>query len=66
MAVEIGMATSHSDLLLKLEKFLTTNSELVAANQQWESLRDNTAAPYSLSTTPVANGYLMSLSLIHI
>ena len=33
MAVEIGMATSHSDLLLKLEKFLTTNSELVAANQ---------------------------------
>ena len=36
MAVEIGMATSHSDLLLKLETFLTTNSELVAANQQWE------------------------------
>ena len=60
MAVEIGMATSHSDLLLKLEKFLTTNSELVAAKQQWESLQDNTAAPYSLSTTPNNNGYLMS------
>ena len=59
MAVEIGMATSHSDLLLKLEKFLTTNSELVAANQQWESLKDNTAQPYSLSTTPDSNGYLL-------
>lgn len=60
MAVEIGMATSHSDLLLKLEKFLTTNSELVAANQQWESLRDNTATPYSLSTTPDYGGQLLS------
>ena len=59
MAVEIGMATSHSDLLLKLETFLTTNSELVAANQQWESLKDNTARPYSLSTTPDNNGYLL-------
>ena len=59
MAVEIGMATSHSDLLLKLETFLTTNSELVAANQQWESLKDNTARPYSLSTTPDSNGYLL-------
>lgn len=59
MAVEIGMATSHSDLLLKLETFLTTNSELVAANQQWESLQDNTATPYSLNTAPDNNGYLL-------
>jgi len=59
MAVEIGMATSHSDLLLKLETFLTTNSELVAANQQWESLKDNTTQPYSLSTTPDSNGHLL-------
>ena len=59
MAVKIGMATSHSDLLLKLETFLTTNSELVATNQQWESLKDNTAQPYSLSTTPDNNGYLL-------
>lgn len=47
MAFEIGTASHAADLLLKLEKFLTTNPALVAAGQQWESLKDNQIEPYS-------------------
>lgn len=47
MAFEIGTADHAADLLLKLEKFLTTNPALVAAGQQWESLKDNKIEPYS-------------------
>lgn len=47
MAFEIGTASHAADLLLKLEKFLTTNPTLVAAGQQWESLKDNTVEPYN-------------------
>lgn len=39
MAYETGTASNHSDLLAKLKTFLTTNSALVAAGQQWQSLR---------------------------
>lgn len=54
MAVEIGTASSHWDLMLKLEAFLTTNPALVAANQQWEVKKDNIIHPY---TTANADGY---------
>ena len=39
MAYETGTATNHSDLLAKLKTFLTTNTALVAAGQQWQALR---------------------------
>jgi len=35
VATEIGTATDHYDLYNKLYDFLTANTELVAANQQW-------------------------------
>ena len=57
MAVEIGTASNHWDLMLKLEKFLTTNPALVAANQQWESKKDNVVNPYTTNTTVDADGY---------
>lgn len=41
MAVEIGTASNARDLVSKLEKFLTTNPELVKANQAWEVLKDS-------------------------
>ena len=59
MAVEIGTASNHQDLMLKLEKFLTSNPALVAANQQWEVKKDNVVNPYTTNTTANedANGY---------
>ena len=57
MAVETGTASNHQDLLLKLEKFLTTNPALVAAKQQWESKKDNRVVPYTTDTTADSNGY---------
>lgn len=47
MAVEKGTASNAGDLLLKLEKFLTTNPELVRTKQAWEVMKDNTIHPYS-------------------
>ena len=41
MAVEIGTASNARDLVSKLEKFLTTNPELVKANQAWEVIKDS-------------------------
>ncbi|SFD52553.1 PA14 domain-containing protein [Pseudomonas citronellolis] len=41
MAVEIGTATGHIDLMNKLMVFLSTNADLVAAGQQWEILRNS-------------------------
>lgn len=41
MAVEIGTASNARDLVSKLEKFLTTNPELVQANQAWEVIKDS-------------------------
>ena len=41
MAVEIGTASNARDLVSKLEKFLTTNPELVRANQAWEVIKDS-------------------------
>lgn len=38
MAVEIGTASGHVDLAEKLEVFLTTNADLVAAGQNWTLL----------------------------
>ena len=38
MAVEIGTASGHIDLAEKLAIFLTTNSELVAAGENWTLL----------------------------
>ena len=40
MAWETGTATDHDDLLDKLITFLTTDSGLVAANQEWMVLKD--------------------------
>ena len=57
MAVEIGTASNHWDLMLKLEAFLTTNPALVAANQQWEVKKDNVVNPYTTNTTANADGY---------
>jgi len=41
MAVEIGTAAGHIDLMNKLMVFLSTNADLVAAGQQWEVLRNS-------------------------
>lgn len=41
MAVEIGTASDARDLLSKLEKFLTTNPDLVRDKQAWEVIRDS-------------------------
>ncbi|MCA1806445.1 MAG: hypothetical protein LC687_01065 [Actinobacteria bacterium] len=41
MAVEIGTATDYLDLLGKLKTFITTNGDLVAAGQEWVTLRDD-------------------------
>lgn len=57
MAVEIGTASNHQNLMLKLEKFLTSNPALVAANQQWEVKKDNVVKPYTTNTTVDAGGY---------
>ena len=57
MAVEIGTASNHQDLMLKLEKFLTSNPALVAANQQWEVKKDNVVNPYTTNTSTDAQGY---------
>lgn len=38
MAVEIGTASHHKDLLDKLRLFLTTNTDLVTAGQEWTTL----------------------------
>ena len=57
MAVEIGTASNHWDLMLKLEAFLTTNPALVAANQQWEVKKDNIIHPYTTNTTADKDGY---------
>ena len=57
MAVEIGTASNHQDLMLKLEAFLTKNPALVAANQQWEVKKDNIIHPYTTNTTVDAGGY---------
>ena len=38
MAAEIGVASNHLDLIQKIRNFLTSNSELVAAGQNWEHL----------------------------
>ena len=57
MAVEIGTASNHQDLMLKLEKFLTSNPALVAANQQWEVKKDNVVKPYTTNTTADNGGY---------
>ena len=45
MAVEIGTATSASDLYTKLISFLTTNADLVAADQEWATAWDAGADP---------------------
>lgn len=47
MAAEKGTASNAGDLLLKLEKFLTTNPELVRTNQAWKVMKDNIIHPYS-------------------
>ena len=53
MAWATGMATDHIDLLAKLVTFLTTNSALVAASQNWTALRAPVALPF---TAAVPNG----------
>src|SRR5690606_34479125 len=44
MAFEIGTATDYRDLLDRFHAFITTNPDLVAANQQWQALRWTTDA----------------------
>jgi hypothetical protein len=44
MAYEIGTASNYTDLLDKLIAFLTANTDLVAASQNWTVLRDVTVA----------------------
>ena len=43
MAVEIGTASDTRDLMLKLEKFLTSNPDLVREKQAWTAVRDSGA-----------------------
>lgn len=42
MAHETGTASSETDLLQKLDTFLTTSTELRATNEQWQRLYDHT------------------------
>jgi hypothetical protein len=41
MAVEIGTAANHADLLTRLRAFLTANADLVAAGQAWTEVGYN-------------------------
>lgn len=52
MAYETGTATNYQDLLAKLITFLTTNSDLVTAGQEWSVL----------DTVAVTNGAVGDLS----
>lgn len=52
MAYEIGTATNYADLLAKLRTFLTTNADLVAADQAW------TVIGGAASGTPGDMGYV--------
>lgn len=52
MAVEIGTATDHVDLYNKLYTFLTSNADLVAANQQWERVTTVGNAPPFVANDP--------------
>ena len=51
MAWETGTASDHLDLMNKIHSFLTTNAALVAANQQWTSLRVPTQFPFQTVPT---------------
>lgn len=44
-----GTASSHLDLLDRLQTFLTTDATLVSLNQQWEAVRPLAALPLSAS-----------------
>ncbi len=52
MAFETGTASDHTDLLNKLHAFLTSDADLVAANQQWAEVwtKDGASAPFSGDT----------------
>ena len=55
MANEVGNAANLEDLFGKIVSFLTTNATLVAANQEWQTLRlrrDNIAALTTNLTEP--------------
>lgn len=53
MAYETGTATDHLDLYNKLYTFLTSNVDLVAANQQWERVTSvGSAPPFGAAGTP--------------
>jgi predicted metalloendopeptidase len=57
MANEIGTASNLEDLFTKIVTFLTTNSALITADQEWEVLRirrDNLAAVTTNMVEPTA------------
>ena len=60
MANQIGTATGLEDLFSKIVSFLTTDSTLVAASQNWQIMRqrrDNIAALTTNLTEPTTVGY---------
>ena len=66
MAVEIGTASGHIDLLNKLVTFLTTNPDLVAANQQWEVLPTTESSQVVLRGQGLAGQDEIYLTLSHV
>lgn len=53
MAYETGTATDHLDLYNKLYTFLTSNADLVTANQQWVRVTSvGSAPPFAAAGTP--------------
>lgn len=54
MSYETGTANGHLDLLAKLKNHLTTNSDLVAAGQQWQIMRDDVGC----EPQPFNNAYI--------
>ncbi|HAT1683655.1 TPA: hypothetical protein I8Y21_004410 [Klebsiella oxytoca] len=56
MAHETGVASSETDLLQKLDAFLTGNAQLQASGEQWQRLYDH--------TTPAGNGSDASRAIV--
>lgn len=65
MAFEIGSASGLEDLFSKIITFLTTNSSLVAATQQWEVLRQRRDNILSCTTSLPIPSSTLDRKVIH-
>jgi hypothetical protein len=65
MANEVGTASNFEDLFGKIVSFLTTNTDLVTAGQEWEVLRIQRDNLLSLTTNMVDTGTNVTRKIIH-